>query len=210
VHAEMTLLQLIKLNPNHSGGLCQLARVLIDSLRALPEEGMKEGTRKRAIDYYEKYISLAADVSLRARCLSSLHARSVVVVVFPNNFCSFFSPHNLQPSSALIEYLQVVNTIGDASEKVSDYCSQALSYSTIPLCVCVTVIYGISILFSFLFVSLPSLLSVSIKSAESIGCCLHSNRTTCLLDVSPRRCHTAFRLDAPSLILKRACLRNSL
>jgi hypothetical protein len=121
----MTLLQLIKLNPNHSGGLYQLARVLIDSLRTLPEEGMKEGTRKRAIDYYEKHISLAADVSLRARCLSSLQARSAVV--FPDNFCSYFSPHYLQPSSALIEYLQVVNAIGDASEKVSDYCSQDLS-----------------------------------------------------------------------------------
>jgi hypothetical protein len=124
VHAEMTLLQLIKLNPNHSGGLYHLARVLIDSLRTLPEEGMKEGTRKRAIDYYENHISLAADVSLRARCLSSLQARSAVVV-FPDNFCSYFSPHYLQPSSALIEYLQVVNAIGDASEKVSDYCSQA-------------------------------------------------------------------------------------
>jgi hypothetical protein len=71
VHAEMTLLQLIKLNPNHSGGLHQLARVLIDSLKAMPEEGMKEGTRKRAIGYYEKYIFLAADVSHRSKCLSS-------------------------------------------------------------------------------------------------------------------------------------------
>jgi hypothetical protein len=121
----MTLLQLIKLSPNHSGGLHQLARVLVDSVKARSEEGMQEGTLKRAMEYYEKHISLAADVSQGSRRLSSLHAISAVVILLSDNFFSLFFPYYLQPSSALLEYLQVVNAIGDASEKVSDYYSHA-------------------------------------------------------------------------------------
>ena len=63
MHAELTLLQLIKLNPNHSGGLHQLARVLVDSVKSRPEEGIKEGTLIRAMDFFERYIALAVDVS---------------------------------------------------------------------------------------------------------------------------------------------------
>ena len=63
MHAELTLLQLIKLNPNHSGGLQQLARVLVDSVKSRPEEGIKEGTLFRAMDFFERHIALAVDVS---------------------------------------------------------------------------------------------------------------------------------------------------
>lgn len=128
VHAEMTFLQLVKLNPVHSGGLLQLARVLVDSLKAGPEEVMKECTLRRAMDYYERHSSLAADVSymfIDIHLISPPLFMLAVLLSFLDCFFSLSFPSSLQPSSALLEYLQVVNALGGASDKVRDHCSYA-------------------------------------------------------------------------------------
>ena len=63
-NAENALYQLIKVNPNHCGGLQQLARVLVDSAKQrLLENGSEKSVLKGAMDCYEKTISLVTDVS---------------------------------------------------------------------------------------------------------------------------------------------------